>query len=79
MAALKAGRYEAAASELSRVAEDDPDHAAAHYYLGYAYYLMFKQRPEEKDLSRKAAAELSHAYRLRPGFTPSWEGDSADR
>jgi tetratricopeptide (TPR) repeat protein len=79
LAALRTGRYETAATELSRAVEQNPDDAAAHYYLGYAYYLMAEEQPDKRELARKAAAEIQEAYRLRPDFTPNWKKDGADR
>jgi len=70
--ALRAGRYEVAVSELSRAVESDPEDAAAHYYLGYTYHLMSKQKLAEPELARKAAAEIEQAYRLQPSFKPEW-------
>jgi len=52
--------------------EERPTSPAARYYLGYAYYLLSQQDPSKKELARKAADEIRHAYRLDPGFQPAW-------
>jgi hypothetical protein len=69
---LKAGRYEGAAQQLEHVVQADPMNAAARYYLGYSYYVMSQRDPSDKELARKATREIEAAYRLQPGFKPSW-------
>jgi Flp pilus assembly protein TadD len=70
IAEVKAGRYEGATRDLQQAVQAAPNDAAAHYYLGYAYYLMSQQAPADKELARKAAEEIALAYRLQPNFTP---------
>lgn len=71
VADLKAGKYERAARGLEGAVETTPDNAAAHYYLGYAYYLMSQQRPTERQWAAKAAEEFAKSYALQPNFLPA--------
>ena len=71
LADLQAGRYADAEQKLQRVIGTDPRNAAAHYYLGYGYYLQSQKEPENKELSRKAAESIAQAFRIDPAFSPT--------
>lgn len=55
-------RYERAIAEFDRVLQNDPNHAAAHYFSGYAHYAM-KHYPE-------AIASFKKAFQADPNFDP---------
>jgi Flp pilus assembly protein TadD len=69
---LRAGRYESAEQKLQRAVEANPRNAAAHYYLGYTYYLLSRKEPATSEYSRKAAESIAQAFRIDPTFTPTW-------
>jgi hypothetical protein len=58
---------------LRAAVREDPWSAAAHYYLGYTYYLMSKQEPRSGDNARKASEHIAQAYRIDPEFKPARE------
>jgi tetratricopeptide (TPR) repeat protein len=74
---LKAGRYGTAEQKLLRAIEADPRSAAAHYYLGYTYYLLSRREPATSEYARKAAESIAKAFRIDPTFRPSWGKEGA--
>jgi hypothetical protein len=74
---LNAGQYDGAEATLQAAVEQNPGSAAAHYYLGYSYYLRSLKEPGNPEFVRKAADNISQAFRLDPTFRPAAEVLSA--
>ena len=70
--AYKRRRFAQAAAELQKAVEADPSSAAAHFYLGYAYYKMGEPSLRMNENKEKAKAEFAKAFELDPTFTPVW-------
>jgi tetratricopeptide (TPR) repeat protein len=74
---LKAGRYESAEQKLLTAIQTEPRNAAAHYYLGYTYYLRSQMDPGNSEFARKATESISQAFRIDPTFRPTWGKEPA--
>lgn len=59
---LYAHDYRGAVERLSAAAQADPKDAAAHYYLGYAYYRLGR--------FEQARTSFAAAYEADPHFSP---------
>jgi Tfp pilus assembly protein PilF len=62
MRLYRQGRYAAAIAEFDRILQTDPNNAAAHYFSGYAHYVL-KHHPE-------SIAEFKKAFEADPNFDP---------
>jgi tetratricopeptide (TPR) repeat protein len=78
-ASLKAGHYKSAQQKLERAVKLAPRDPAAHYYLGYTYYLLSRESPGAGEYLSKAAEEIAQSHRLNPTFKPGWAKEDADR
>ena len=61
MAPYLAGDWRAASAALSSVAEEQPDRAQVHFYLGVS--LLLAARPDEATRALERAAQLDEGYR----------------
>ena len=70
----KKRRFRQAAAEFKRAVEQDPQSAAAHYYLGYSIYKIAEPRRPNDPGKQEAAGHFARAYELNPNFKPTWKG-----
>ena len=72
LVAFKQKKFARAEDDFEKAAEENPQSAAAHFYLGYSIYKTVEHKKPFHPDKQKAAAEFQKAYELDPNFTPEW-------
>jgi tetratricopeptide (TPR) repeat protein len=72
IAAFKKRRFAAARAEFEKAEAEDPQSAAAAYYLGYTYYKMGEPSKRMNANKEKAKELFAKAFGLDPTFRPTW-------
>jgi len=72
IAAFKKRRFAAARAEFEKAEANDPQSAAAAYYLGYTYYKMGEPSKRMNANKEKAKELFAKAFSLDPTFRPGW-------
>ena len=72
IAAFKKRHFSAARSEFEKAEANDPQSAAAAYYLGYTYYKLGEPSRRMNANKEKAKELFAKAFGLDPTFRPTW-------
>jgi len=72
LAAFKKRRFAAARDEFEKAVAADPESAAAHFYLGYAFYKLGEPSRRMNENKEKAKEEFAKTFTLDPTFQPVW-------
>jgi tetratricopeptide (TPR) repeat protein len=72
LAAFRKHRFQAALAEFEKAEADNPQSAAAAYYLGYTYYKLGEPSRRMNANKEKARELFAKAFSLDPTFKPTW-------
>jgi tetratricopeptide (TPR) repeat protein len=72
LAAFRKHRFRAALAEFEKAEADNPQSAAAAYYLGYTYYKLGEPSRRMNANKEKARELFAKAFSLDPAFKPAW-------
>jgi Tfp pilus assembly protein PilF len=72
LAAFKKRHFAAARAEFEKAVADDPQSAAAHFYLGYTFYKLGEPSKRMNPNKEKAKEEFAKTFSLDPSFEPVW-------
>jgi len=68
----KKHRFHAAADEFRKAVDEDPQSAAAQYYLGYTLYKIGEPTRRLTPEKEESKDHFAKAFELDPLFVPTW-------